>query len=376
MATEHHFGDTPPTAGVDLHGPMAAEVASDVAPALRDPQLRMLMGARTLQLLKRLKDSPRRKKMFERVRRDQIEPVEIVDADEGWYRDAKTGRWVVYEDQLRGEPYWVRECPFPRGVFTFGELAELDYRLWGAGEAFAEAAQGGLLDTKQRKAAAKLLDAAENIQMRLAVAKWRPDPKQAQKIKRQALEVLGGGSKRPSLRLVDNPRRIPRLPRANPAPSATPTYLTTDTWRYRGRIIELTPALGGWRSSSVIEDPAVRRRMKAAGFDVYNGDAGMRVFVDQKTAMAHAMSRIETRERIAAGDTNITDAEVGISDAIFIVGRQGKPLTRANVTREIKLWESRGWPYSMRAAAFNAMPLSERLAMVDFMIDLEKGKLR
>ncbi|KKK67879.1 hypothetical protein LCGC14_2949640, partial [marine sediment metagenome] len=92
---EEFYFEQAPTEGVSL-GVWGDEVIEETAAARADPQLRLLLGRRVLELLDRLASAPRREKMFERVSRMLIEPIEVPDADEGWYRDAKTGGWVVY----------------------------------------------------------------------------------------------------------------------------------------------------------------------------------------------------------------------------------------------------------------------------------------
>lgn len=185
---EEFYWEKAPTDGVDVRV-WGEEVLEDTAAARADPQLRLLLGARTLALLERVASAPQRDKWFERVSRMQIEPLEVPDADEGWYRDAKTGQWVVYED-LFDPPYWVRELPYPPGAFTIGELVELEARLWGAGEAFAQASEQGLLDERQKQAALGVIEAADNLQLRIAIKKWHPDQETRERVKRDVLNMI------------------------------------------------------------------------------------------------------------------------------------------------------------------------------------------
>ncbi len=199
---EEFYFEQAPTEGVSL-GVWGDEVIEETAAARADPQLRLLLGRRALELLDRLASAPRREKMFERVSRMLIEPIEVPDADEGWYRDAKTGDWVVYEDQF-DPPYWVREIPHPPGAFTVGEMVELEALLWGAGEAFAQAAENGLLDQRQRQAAVGVIEAADNLQMRITIKKWHPDQATRDRAKQDALKILAGpdGPQGPDLTVV------------------------------------------------------------------------------------------------------------------------------------------------------------------------------
>ena len=201
--SEEFYLTEAPTEGVDL-GVWGDEVLKDTEAARHDSQLRLLLGARTLQLLDRLAQAPTRHKYFERVRAGiHIEPVEVFDADEGWYRDAVTGRWVVQEE----DGSWFLEVPHPPGVFTLGEMVELEARLWGASEALAQAAEGGFLDTRQRQAALGVVEAADNLQMRLTIKKWHPDQQTRNEAKRDALEVLAGERGRPELTVVKKLKR-------------------------------------------------------------------------------------------------------------------------------------------------------------------------
>jgi hypothetical protein len=192
---EEFYWEQAPTEGVDLR-PWDEEVLADTKAARADSQLRLLLGSRTLALLDRVATSPQRSKLFERVSRAQIVPVEFEDADDGWYLDTKTGRKVVYEDQ-GDPPYWIRETAFPPDAFTIGEMVELEARLWGAGEAFAQAAEAGLLDGRQRKAAMGVVAAADNLQLRITIKKWHPDQATRDRVKRDALNILAGDDDSP-----------------------------------------------------------------------------------------------------------------------------------------------------------------------------------
>jgi len=197
-----------PTDPIDV--PWAEEVLDATDDAREDPQLRLMLGGRPVELLDRLERAPRRNRYFMRVRSDQIDPVEVPDADEGWYRDVRTGRWAVLEDDG-----WRLETPFPAGAFTLGELAELDRSLSAAAEAMAQAAEAGILTPEQRKAAFGVVNAAENVELRLALHAWQPSPEEREAIKASALEMIAAsepepespGPAPPKLRVVKNRRR-------------------------------------------------------------------------------------------------------------------------------------------------------------------------
>lgn len=183
---EEFYFDEGPNEPIDL-GVWREEVLNDTKAASTDPQLRLLLGARTRELLNRVATAPTRSKYFERVRAGiHIEPVEVEGAEEGWYRDAVSGRWVVQED----DGTWYRDVEHPPGAFTLGEMVELEARLWGAGEALAQAAEAGLLDHRQREAAVGVVEAADNLQMRIMIHKWHPDEATRREAKRTALEII------------------------------------------------------------------------------------------------------------------------------------------------------------------------------------------
>lgn len=188
-----------PTDPVDV-GAWGQEVQDTLEAVRADPQLRLLMGPRVWELAERLRTAPRRSKFFQRVRAGtHVEPVAVDGADEGWYRDAISGQWVVQEE----DGSWYLEVPHPVGAFTLGEMAELESLLWAGAERLAAAAQQGMLDRQQREAAVGVVEAADNLAMRLAIHKWHPDPETAAQVKRQALEVLAGeGPKKPHLSVV------------------------------------------------------------------------------------------------------------------------------------------------------------------------------
>lgn len=185
------YWDVPPTEPTDV--PWADELLADLEPAFADPQMRILLGAETLALLDRLATAPRRAKYFERVSEREIRPVEYPGADPGWYLDTRSGRKVVYEDEIPGAaPHWVRETTFPEGAITVGELVRLEWLLWGAVERAVDLADAGVLDDDQRLAALAIVEAADHLSLRLRLAQMHPDPETAEQIKQSALEILAG----------------------------------------------------------------------------------------------------------------------------------------------------------------------------------------
>lgn len=197
------YWDIPPTDPTDV--PWAEELLNDLRPALKDPQIRLLIDAEAMHLVSRLATAPERDKYWERVDRSEIDPVEYPGADEGWYLDQISGRHVVLEDHPAvtrgGPPYWARETPFPEGAITVGELARLEWLLWRAAENAAELAEDDLLTRSERKAAVQLVEAADHLTMRLQIKQMHLDPERAAEIKRTALEVLAYG--RPQLRVTN-----------------------------------------------------------------------------------------------------------------------------------------------------------------------------
>lgn len=182
----HEFYMTePPTApvGTRVWGP---EVMEDMSAALRDAQLRLLLGARTLALLDRVKRAPNRETLWRRVSWSDVDLVPHRKHEEGWYTDRGTGLDVVRED----DGGLFREVPHPRGAFTLGEMTELEARLWGAGEAMAQAAERGMLRKRQRHAAVGVVEAADNLRMRLMFQRWHPDKATAERVKRDVLRMI------------------------------------------------------------------------------------------------------------------------------------------------------------------------------------------
>lgn len=179
----------------------ADELLDDLEAPLSDAQIRLVLDPEVFQLLDRLEQAPRRDKIYERVTRDQIDPIPIPHEEEGVYRDATTGRIVVYEDHpsvTRGEPpYWARETAFPPGAITAGELARLNHLLWKGVERLADLADAGALSKSQRQDAMQLVEAADHLDLRMRVLAWEPDPEQAQALKQTAIDILAYGRPRP-----------------------------------------------------------------------------------------------------------------------------------------------------------------------------------
>lgn len=188
-----------PTEAIDV--PWAEELLNDLAPAMGDPQVRLLVDAETLALLERLATAPRRRKYFERVGRSGIRPVEYAGAEEGWYLDDRSGRKVVLED----DGQWFRETSYPPGAVTIGELVRLEWLLWLAAENAAKIAEEGLLDRRQRKSALALVEAADHLALRLKVEQLHPDPEKAEEIKRSVLETIAREPNRK--KFVDRPHK-------------------------------------------------------------------------------------------------------------------------------------------------------------------------
>lgn len=196
------YHDEPPTAPTDtmVWGEEVLDLTED---ARRDPQLRMLLGGRTLALLDRVATAPRREKFYRRVPPSSVAPVPV-DGNEDWdHIDRRTGQplWP------RSGGAWVVEEPHPPGAFTLGEMVELEARLWGAGEAFAQAAEQGFLDERQRRYAVDVVEAADDLSMRLAIMRWKPDEATRERVLREVLKMIVNDEPeppRPTLRVVKN----------------------------------------------------------------------------------------------------------------------------------------------------------------------------
>jgi len=180
-----------PQSRMDVDVPWRDETLQAIDAVAADLELRMLMGARLHALAARLRSAPSRPRpKMERVTLAQIRPVEFPGASPGWYLDQLSGREVVFEDVVnRG---WWRETPYPIDAFTLGELVFLESELWAAGERFANAREN--LTQAQRVLAVELVEAADGLQMRLALMQWRPDsPEEEEAMKRSMLEALAKG---------------------------------------------------------------------------------------------------------------------------------------------------------------------------------------
>jgi len=153
-------------------------------------RVRMLVPAQAWHLVRRLREAPRREKWFARVdpRRLELAPDPKALPGEHWrYVDVGSGLRVVFEED--GNAF--REVPYPPGAFTVGELALLEQLLWEASYRAAEAAEAGTLARDDRLAAVELVEAADELSMRLAVLKIQPTTAaEAQALKASALAVL------------------------------------------------------------------------------------------------------------------------------------------------------------------------------------------
>lgn len=188
MAVELGHWTTGPNDPISL-GVWTEEALDDLYEVMADPQLRMLLGSETIALIERMRDAPRRgSPIWRNISRMEIDPVSYFGAPEGYFRDAKTGLIVVYEDEIPGKkPYWVIEVPHPPGAFTYGELALLHVLLNAAMNRMVENRE--LLSRKQRELAAyKLAETVESLEMILML--HQVDEETAKKLKRAALELL------------------------------------------------------------------------------------------------------------------------------------------------------------------------------------------
>jgi len=182
------------------------EVTADLATIFDEPALALLVDARVRPLLERAQTAPRRKKAWQRISDANAEARELAPLpDAGWYRDMRTGENLVYEDLL-DPPHWALELPLPQGAFTLGEMTGLLDALRRTGETFVREAQAGRLSRAQREKAARIAEAIENLELRLAVKQLQPSsPEEAEALKRSALGVLAGeGSRKPELKIVDS----------------------------------------------------------------------------------------------------------------------------------------------------------------------------
>jgi hypothetical protein len=183
-----YYWSVGPQQKVDADHLWAEETLAAIEAVSEDLELRMLMGARLHWLAGRLMFAPSRPRpRMERVTLAQIRPVPYEGAEEGWYLDTVSGRKVVFEDVVNVG--WWRELPFPSNAFTVGEMAALASELTAAGERVADAREN--LSREQRELAVQLVEAAEGIELRLALMQWQPDsPEEAEAMKRSMLEAL------------------------------------------------------------------------------------------------------------------------------------------------------------------------------------------
>jgi hypothetical protein len=177
-----------PQEPVDVDVPWADETLAALNAVGADLELRLLMGARLNWLAGRLAFAPSRPRpKMERVTLADIRPVEYPGAEEGWYLDERSGRKVVFEDQVNVG--WWREKSYPSNAFTVGEMAALEVELVRAAERIADAREN--LTPAQRELAVQLVEAAEGLELRLALMQWHPDsPEEAEAMKRSMLEAI------------------------------------------------------------------------------------------------------------------------------------------------------------------------------------------
>jgi len=153
-------------------------------------RVRALVPGDAWRLYERLRDAPQRAKWFERVSWTEVDLAPDPEAfeDEPWrHVDERTGRKVVQEDD---GSLW-RDTAYPEGAFTIGELVRLRDLLWSGAERAAQAAEAGTLAMPDRLAAVELVEAADELDMRIALLQLQPaSAEEAQEIKRRVLEVL------------------------------------------------------------------------------------------------------------------------------------------------------------------------------------------
>jgi 3'-phosphoadenosine 5'-phosphosulfate sulfotransferase (PAPS reductase)/FAD synthetase len=173
-----------PTDPIDV--PWAEEFMEDVQVALGSPRVALLVSPETRRLLERIATAPQRERLIERVRRADIEPMTDPSmVEEGWYRDIRTGRGVVVEE----DGSWWRETPHPPGSFTLGELARLEALMWQDADRFVLHAHE--LDDKAREAALAWVEAADHLRLRMALRKVRPESaEEAAELKRKLLAIM------------------------------------------------------------------------------------------------------------------------------------------------------------------------------------------
>lgn len=168
----------------------------------------------------------------------------------------------------------------------------------------------------------------------------------------------------------------PGTPRQNPYPPirSSVEHVADETWRYRGWLIELKPIRGGWTAIAHAESTALERRLRKAGYSE-SFNTTPRRWKHKQTAMAAAMSQITYFERMMEDpNDDLLLADLIVSDGIYVTRQAGKPVTRANVTRAVEQWRDDRF-HAKKVAAFNRLPLDERLALVDFSIELDEDLL-
>lgn len=203
---ERYMTESPNTP-MDIRGAVwAEEVPRDILEAARDPQIRMLLGPRVMQLIDRVRNAPRREGPYSTpVDIEEIDPFEFDGSSEGWYIDGISGNYVVEEE----DGSWHMITPPPRNAFTVGELAMLDHELAVALERLAQAAERGLLDAQQKQIIVeKVVESADFVGMILSLQSLQLSPEEEKAMKLEALQIISEREENPRRGLVR--RKDPR----------------------------------------------------------------------------------------------------------------------------------------------------------------------
>lgn len=154
-----------------------------------------------------------------------------------------------------------------------------------------------------------------------------------------------------------------------------------EIWSYRGRIVEIYNPPSTWPSTTTV--PYMTGLVPGFRHVIFD-QSGVMVdpqahpSPDAAATLRLAVWKIDLREASDARPA-LWDAAIAVEYAITHAAkalRPGQALTRAAVAREIKLLPKTGmigypeWDVKVYVAAFDALPVSERLELVDEMIDL------
>lgn len=167
------------------------DIKESLDTAYKSRRVRALALPEVWALYKRLRSAPRRKRIYDPVGWFEVSLAQDPDAfpeETSWrFVDRLTGRRVIRED----DGSLFREAPYPEGAFTAAEMVRLAQVLWESGERAAQAAQAGTLSASDKQAAVELIEAADELDARIALKKLQPESfTEAQEMKERVLRSL------------------------------------------------------------------------------------------------------------------------------------------------------------------------------------------